>query len=224
MIKQITNKKHNRMSFSVLMFFILAMSICNFAYAQDNKQGKFKLDNEQLIDQYVQSKGSGIIVFDASNIKQFWISNAVVSQDNCIKILTNNDSPIGFRSIPLKIQLANVVANQDCTINIITENNDLSYSIDNTDSKIISSSEAEEQFIQYRIVSSSFHLSDTKSLSFNIIFSSTSNDYIAIKKIILSFSPNVNFLSSPGVLSITGKNTSLSGGSITNTTVFRPWR
>lgn len=160
-----------------------------------------------LLNQYISSKGDyDIITFDASNIKQFWIEKTVSSKDNNINILLPSDSANGNESVPLKIQLANVNEAQDCKIEIISETEDYSFSVLDSRSKVLSSSKKENDFLNYHIASSIFHLEDTQNISFNLKFTSKSTDTLSIKKIILSFFQNQvsSFLASPGVLKVTG--------------------
>lgn len=158
--------------------------------------------DEKLLTQYVQSKGSGIIVFDPSNIKQFWIDNSVVAKKTSFQIQIDSSS----ESVPLKIQLSNVNETQDCRIEVVADSTDFSFCVLNNDSKVISTSSSEDIFMRYNIVSATFHLEDTTNLSFNLKF--RSNASLEIKRIILSFSDNSksSFLVSPGVLRITGND------------------
>ena len=159
------------------------------------------VDDSKLLDEFVQTKiQSNAIVFDAANIKQFWVDNSVLSQDNTI-IISLTDS----RCIPLKIQLINVNEYQDCKIDVITEDPDLSFCVLNNEGKTLSKATNEDTFIHYSIVSSSFHLEDASDSTFNISFSKQESNVVRIKKIILTFSQNKRsfFLSSPGTLKIT---------------------
>lgn len=160
-----------------------------------------------LLDSFIQSRGySNTIIFSSTNIKQFWIDKSVVSQDNSIKIFIDNS-----KSIPYKIQLANVRESQDCKVDIISNNPDLMFSVLDNNLKVISDSKKENSFIHYNIASASFHLEDTNTFSFYLQISSSSKvDDIVINRIILSFSDNKEsrFLSSPGKLIITESNCS----------------
>lgn len=160
--------------------------------------------NEQLLRQFVQSKGPNIIVFDSSNIKQFWIDNTVISKGDSFDVLLNeNDRQ---ESVPLKIQLANVSVAEDCKIEVIANKGDFSFSVLNSSSKVISTSYPEDDFLRFKAISSTVHLTDTGALSFYLRFSSKTNQEISIKKIVLSFSDNSSFLVTPGVLKITEKD------------------
>lgn len=188
----------------VLALFVLFFS--NILFAQtDTKDAvrKTKDANEALIYQYIQSKGEGIISFDASNIKQFWIDNSVVSNKDSFEVLLKNKE-----SIPLKIQLANVNETQDCKIEVVAETKDFCFSVLNNVSKNVSSSTSENDFLNYKVASAVLHLEDTAGSSFSLVFMSKNYNILNIKRIILSFSDNhkSTFLSSPGVLIITGND------------------
>ena len=181
------------------------LSILVFAAEGLSAQNTDRASNEQLLNQYVKSKGSEIITFDASNIKQFWIEKNVANIDGTIKIIPIfRDS--AFDNQPLKIQLANVNETMDCRVDIIAETKDVKYQILNNASKVLSSSQDENGFLDYSVTSSEFHLEDTPTYSFSIKFLSNTEEPISIKKIVLSFSKNnvSSFLVSPGVLKITG--------------------
>lgn len=172
-----------------------------------NAQTKEQANDAALLDSFIQSRGySNTIIFSSTNIKQFWIDKSVVSQDNLIKIFIENS-----KSIPYKIQLANVSELLDCKVDIISNRSDLMFSVLDNNLKAISDSKQENSFIHYNIASASFHLEDTNNFSFYLQISSSSNaDDIAINRIILSFSDNKesHFLSSPGKLIITESNCS----------------
>ena len=109
-------------------FLLLLMtSVSNGAFAQTSTT-----DDSKLIEQFIQSKGySEIIVFDASNIKQFWTDKTVFSRDGLIHVSLNKNDNSTFESVPLRIQLANVKETQDCKIDIITDNSDVSFTVFN---------------------------------------------------------------------------------------------
>lgn len=164
--------------------------------------------HEQLLQQYIQTKGAGIIAFDASNIKQFWIDNTVISRKDSFDILMKSNNGV-FESIPLRIQLINVNETQDCEIEIIADTDDFSFSVlDNNAQKVVATSSRRNDFLQYKVETSILHLENTANLVFFLKFSSKKNDSLKIKGITLSFSDNKNssFLVSPGVLHITGKD------------------
>lgn len=158
-----------------------------------------------LLNEYVKSKGTDVITFDASNIKQFWIDKTVASHEDSIEVVLKGNGPKENESVPLKIQLANVNETMDCKIEVIADVADCGFSVLNDSNKVISVSSAGDKFLHYSIVSSVFHLEDTLNTSFKILFHSKTENILSVKKIILSFSDNKNsrFLASPGVLKIT---------------------
>lgn len=172
----------------VLTLVLVSLSVGLFA--QNKTTDNASVSNDALIDQYVSSKGQEIIVFDSSNIKQFWIDKSVYSKDNNINISLNKNKEKSFESIPLAIQLANVNETLDCTIEVIIESPDIDFHVFNKSSKAIATSTRKDKFLQYGITSSSFHLEDTTNSSFSIVFKSPKTDILSIKRIILSFSKN----------------------------------
>lgn len=164
---------------------------------QDKQSSNGSSDNI-LLDQLIQSKGT-TISFDASNIKQYWTDLSVVSIDNSIKVLMNHNNNT-FESIPLKIQLANVNEAMDCRIDVFFNNSSSSFYVLDDKGNTISSSQRENNFLDYYVSSSTFHLEDTLDYTFFLRFNSTSPSDISIKKIVLSFSKNEfsNYLASPG--------------------------
>ena len=118
--------------------------------------------NEKMLQQYVRSKGAGTIIFDASNIKQYWIDNSVVAQDDSFTILLNPVEPHFFESVPLKIQLANVNETQDCKIEVIADTDNFSFSIlgkqaphfpSSFGSEIVTPSFQENNCLHYKVAS-----------------------------------------------------------------------
>ena len=186
---------------------LFAASVLLFVQIESNCADDID-SNEALIQQYVQAKGTGNIVFDASNIKQFWIENTVAAYKNYFEIQLNKAGALTFESVPLKIQLANVNETQDCKIEVIADTDIFDFSILNNDLRSIGSSSPEEDYLQYKVCSGVFHLEDTNNLSFKLVFRSKELKPLAIKRIILSFSKNKKskFLLSPGVFHITGKD------------------
>ena len=154
-----------------------------------------------LLEQYVKTKGTEIILFDAINIKQFWTDNSVWVQNDLINIALNKTNTSKWESGLLKIQLANVNVLQDCTIEVISRNGDPNFTVFNSQSKKISDSSPKD-FLQYHIASSTIHLEETQDFSFRLQFQSRESDTLAIEKIVLSFSNNENYLSNPGILEI----------------------
>ena len=159
-------------------------------------------NDEKIVQQFIQTRGTGTILFDASNIKQFWIDKSVVSKKGCFAIFLNGLQD--FRSVPLKIQLANVNEWQDCKIEVITESSNVNFVVCDSRGRNLASSFEQESFIQYKIISSSFHIESISDLIFSLTFSSPSAAEINIKAILLSFSnnPDSSFLYPPGKLKI----------------------
>lgn len=215
MTKQTDNKKcqgvyRNSFRPKAWAFFLLcSAATALFGQAINSYPGKKNTDQE-LVNSYINSKGyKDIITFDASNIKQFWVDNSVMSKDGFIKILLESDKA----SKPLKIQLANVNETLDCKIDIITNEPDLSFSVLDSKSVNIGSPITEEYFIQNRIISSTFHLDNTRDDAFNIVLSSGKKEIAEINKIILSFTNNKksSFFTSPGSISNIYNNVDVSG-------------
>lgn len=160
-------------------------------------------DDDNILDKFISSKGyRSAVTFDASNIKQYWVDNSVSSMDGKIRILLKTQKANQPTSIPLRIQLINLQENQDCHLDIITGDSDLSFLVTDTKNKTISTSAKADDFIQDHILTSTFHLEDTQSFTFNLVFQSKTLSEISIKKIILSFPINKEstFLTSPGVI------------------------
>ena len=190
-------------------FFLASLLI----YAQYVNKTKTDVEsNEALLNQYVQSKGENIIVFDSSTIKQYWIDKSVVSRNGFFEVFLLNDKASKLESIPLPIQLANVWENQDCTVDVIADSSNIGFSVLSSDNKVLSSSSSRDNFLNYSIVSSTFHLEDTKKFFFHLVFNSSDNkEIIQIRRIILSFSKNLDskFLCSPGILKVARNNSTI---------------
>lgn len=169
-----------------------------FAYAQTGTNNQ--ADDSKLLDSYIQSKGYGsTISFLPSNIKQFWVDKSVLSHDNCIKISLNKTAAGNWESVPLRIQLANVDASLDCKVEIVSKEKDIAFSVLNDDLKTIGTSSDQPPFVQYNIYSSTFSLEKTQDSSFYLKFiSKKAKALLEIKRIILSFSNNEQFVVSPG--------------------------
>ena len=202
--------KYNGLVITLCISFVFALA--GFAYSQNIKQND-SIDND-LINQYIRSKGTNTIVFDSSNIKQFWVDRSVLSQEDCISIALEPNHDLSFESCPLKIKLINVNETQDCTIDVITNDANISFSLLDSNKKSISIENSKTQFIQSTIVTSLFHLEDTQDLSFFLKFNSKNSNSIQIKKIILSFSSNSksSFFASPGKINFTKDNLIVSSG------------
>ena len=202
-------KLFNRIRFASIIpvFLLLSVSpVC--VYAQ-----KESIDNK-FLDEFIASQGyKSTIIFDASNIKQFWIDNTVMTKDGEIVVLLSSYKQ-KFESSFHKIQLANVDKLLDCKIDVITNDSGLSFSIVDKASKVLSTSASKEDFIQSHIISASFHLEDVPDYSFSLKFFSNESSTANIKKIVLSFAHNNNssFLTSPGVLHIGTDDVTLFSG------------
>lgn len=180
----------------VLLFAAVLCSLSSFFQLNAGEK------DEALLNEYVQAKGNGIIVFDHSNIRLYWPMCSVSADNRSFQVPLNNVSDKVQESNPLKIQLANVNESQDCTIDVITESSDFEFSVVNSDSNILSKSIIKERFIDYFISSASFHLENTQDLSFFLRFRSGTAKQFSIKKIVISFAKNKNssFVLSPGTL------------------------
>ncbi len=113
--------------------------------------------DDKLLDDFIMSKGfNHPVVFDASNIKQFWVDNTVASNDGSILISLSRLSET-FKSKSLPIQLANVDVSQDCRVDIVTEDTLLDFSILNHANKKIPTTNLKERYLYYNILTSSFY-------------------------------------------------------------------
>ena len=197
----------------------IALLSCTLYAASETS---FEQNDKKLINQYIESLGySHPIIFDSSNIKQFWIDKSVLSKDNNINILLSH-SQSGFTSVPQKIKLANVHEAMDCTIDLITERSDISFSVKNEKDKEIAKSSANNDFITYKVFSATVHLEDVQNETLFLVFNSATKDYITIKDIVLSFSKNKNsqFLLSPGLLKVSKENVSIYNASFVDGQAF----
>ncbi len=197
MTKKTTTKDWKHGNIFVCAKYLVLTFVLGSAYsvfAQSNNDGS------EMINQFIKTKGyTQTIVFSPENIKQYWIDKSVFSQDKEIKILLHGHNN-SFESVPLSIQLANVDETLDCKVDVISADKDFSFNIMNSSNKKLSSSVLEDDFINYKIASTKFHLEDALDSSFKLQFSSTKNDILPIKKIILSFEENKqsSYLRSPG--------------------------
>ena len=138
-MKQIKIAYQSRKTCILSLFLIVSMIISfSEAYAQASSKNNSK--DQSLLDQYIKTKGPQTIVFDQSNIKQFWVDNSVISYQESFSILLNSKQDDNNESVPLKIQLSNVLGTQKCTIEVITECPDLSFSILKDSSNLLSNS------------------------------------------------------------------------------------
>lgn len=175
------------MLFKSLLLFV-CMTNLQVSFSQSTRVDKKTDDdaNQSLVKQYIASKGANLVVFDSSNIKQFWTDNSVSTSKGFINV----SLPASLESAPQKIQLANVNESMDCSIEILTENHDVSFSIYDKSMELLSSSAKDDSFLDYDRIFSSFHLEETKDFSFTIKFFSSASPLIKIKAIILSFPEN----------------------------------
>ena len=192
-----------RLFYCLSLFAILLSDYCQFnIFAEstiNSTKGIQSKEDEKILQEYIQAQGENTIVFDSSNIKMFWTDHSIVKQTDCFNILqTKKDNT--FKSIPLKIQLANVIETMDCRIDFITKDSDIAFSVFDNKSKTISYAPEKNDFISYHIYSASLHLEDTDNFCFSIITSSKTTEIISVKKIVLSFSANnkSTFSGSPG--------------------------
>ena len=155
---------------------------------------------DDLLNQYLKSKGNNNIVFDSTNIKQYWTDKSVASLDGSIAIVLEN----GNESKLFPIQIVNVNESQDCKIDIITDSPDLMYCIADEKSNIISVSSKGDDFINFKTYSAIVHMEDIPDFKFNIKFMSSVKKNLSIKKIVMSFSNNKssNFLSKPFLMEL----------------------
>lgn len=193
----ITQKCFKQTCLSLLKMNILFVTCLSTALVYAQQTTTSNSDDEVLLNQFIKSKGYvQIIVFDSTNIKQFWTDRNVISRNNLIEVVLNANN----KSSPQKIQLTNVLETQDCKVDIITENNDMSFSVVDSNANVLSNSSIAEPFLQYNILSSTFHIEDLNDFSFGLVFLSEKSDILQVKKIVLSFSTNENsaYAGSPG--------------------------
>ena len=188
-------KKTNSFQATILLkrvlpvFFMVLSSILFIhgtnCYCSDNSDS-----NEQLLQQFIKAIGSNIITFDCSNIKQFWTDKSVISRNGNIEILLNETKAQIFNGVPLKIQLANVEGFQTCNIDIISTEKDFDFLVSDIYNKPLETSCNNSDFINYNIIRKSFHFEDIVENSFCIQFNSSVSQSLAIKNIVLSFTPD----------------------------------
>ena len=188
----------------IIVWGIFFVSCFTFAQSVNGANKTADDSNEVLLNQFIQSKGTALIVFDSSNIKQFWIEKTVLSKKDAFEILLAGKNTQQYESDLLRIQLANVSEMEDCRIEIISNTKDFDFSVIDSNSNTVSSSQANDSFLGYSIVSAVFHLEDVQNLSFALKFESSTHNVLSIKNIVLSFSKNKNtsFVASPGTISI----------------------
>ncbi len=175
-----------------LAIFLVVIASC-YTQASDTNE-----DKDDIINQYIESKGySSMIVFDNSNIKQFWVDKSVAVKNKSIEIFLKPQKDGTFESILFPIQLSNVNPSQDCKIDVISDSSDLTFTVSTKavsfkrkNNEFTAESTKEEDFIQYHINSCLIHLDKTESFSISIKFFSKGNETVRINKIVLSFSEN----------------------------------
>lgn len=191
-------------SLSRLMVVLYISSLYLFSqnvFAQTNNN--LKDGNATPCSVYIKSKGENTIIFDHTNIKQYWISNSVCSQAGAINIslISNNNL---FESDPLKVQFINVNELQDCTIDIIAEEIDFDLEVLNNNLQSISTTSNTFFFGDYYVLSVTVHLEDTAENSLFLKFTSKDSDFLSINKLVFSFTnnPSSHFYCSPGKIHI----------------------
>ncbi len=202
----------------LLLLCLFFVSSLIFAQGKNGTKETIRNSNADLLNQFIKAKGSGIIVFDSNNIKQFWIDNSVfANKKDSFEILLNKKAAnLSNESVPLKIQLMNVSEMDDCKIEVLSETNDFNFSVINSNLKTVSSSEKEDSFLNYTIASSVLHLEDVQNLSFSLKFDSNTHNALSINKIILSFTknPETSFVASPGTISLNSDSFKIDGCNI----------
>lgn len=185
------NKQKNtafKMNYSGLMIVVFFLE-CFFTYriyAQTSqKEESLSYSDQTLVTQFIKTMGNDIIVFDYSNIKQYWVDNSIFNKDEKIIIVPEKDTSKLF-----KVQLANVADRDNCKISILSETSDIAFTVFNKDSEKLSSSSFEQDFLQYHIFSCIFPLKETIDYSFFIQFKFQKHETISIRKIVFSFPEN----------------------------------
>lgn len=193
------SKRSTLISLRRICLFLFVAFVPHFCIAQD------------LLEQYIHSKGERTIVFNSSNIKQYWIDKSVSAKNEVIQIQLTKKKK-NFESVPFKIQLANVTADQDCEVEVITENDGVSFQVSNAKNTVISNENTNNPLGRYHSLVSKFHIENTTDLAFFLTFSSTQDEPIVVKSIVLSFSKNNDFLDYHGTFKYNKDNLFLKGG------------
>ena len=197
--------------FRKITLFWATASLSMAAYAQNTENAA--LPSDPVIDPYIQSRGDDCIVLDPSNIKQYWIESPVASNVDRICILLDRNN----ESIPLKIELANVGRTQDCIVEVLTETPDASFTVTDGLSKELAASTEKDMLSQYHVLESSpVHLSETTSNSFFLRFRTKGIGQLVIRRIILSFASNRNYLAPPVELLLSAGDATARNGEIRN--------
>lgn len=181
-----------------VLFTLLFSTVLAAQKMTDQKLNPTNGEND-LINKYVQTKGNMIISFDASNIKQFWIDKSVIAEKDSFVISLTKNKTNSYKSKPLKIQLANVDASYECNVFVLTQTDNVNFSITDTNLNPVSFKNKMDSFIDYHELSSSFRLIEIKDNTFNFSFTSSVQD-IEVKAIVLSFSQKNKYPSHPGYL------------------------
>ena len=167
-------------------------------------------DNSKILDEYIMAQGyQDVIVFDASNIKQFWIDKSVFGKNGLITIQLKGNTQ-KYESIPLRIQLANVNVTLKGKIDVFSEDPSLSFMVLNDKSESISISKSNSTFFDCSIVSSEFRILSLQDNAFFLKFSSETHSSLSINKIVLSFSLLDNFTNEIDASMLTKENLALS--------------
>ena len=156
-------------------------------------------DEKDLINKYIHTKGNMIVSFDASNIKQFWVDNSVIAEKDSFVISLTKDKTDSYKSKPLKIQLANVDASYECNAFVLTQTDNVNFSLTDADLNPVSFNNKKDSFVDYHELSSSFRLIEIKDNTFHFSFTSSSQ-VIEVKAIVLSFFQKNKYPSHPGYL------------------------
>ena len=161
--------------------------------------------NKALADEFIETRGySNSIVFDATNIKRYWVDNSVFGKNNKTYVLLNKNRGNVFKSLPFPFQFVNVDETMDCRVDIISKNQ-IDFSVLDAELKPVASSHTNDTFNNYNVSSHIFHLENISQPRINLQFSSKNDESLTFDKIVISFFPNKNtsFLSSPGRISLT---------------------
>ena len=203
MNKFLQNKRNNYCIAVKHINFLLAVGCaCFFCmpafHAQDNSS-LGKAEDAKLVEKFIKAKGyNDAIIFDASNVKQFWIDKTIASKNGSIHlVLEKKDGAQEWESVPLKVKLINVNELQDCNVTVFSKVKGNAFVVTDSESDLLSASHSEDDFVQYHIESAIFHLIDTPDNAFNLQFFSKNNDMISIYKIAFMFFDNKDYEKNP---------------------------
>ena len=99
------NKPLIRSKVKIGLSLFVGFLVFSSAFAQkvSSIDNGFEKNDSELIDKYIKSLGDKTIVFDGSNIKQFWVDKTVVSKNNeIIILLTNKNKRCILNTVHLK--------------------------------------------------------------------------------------------------------------------------